>query len=187
MDGVVALLGVSHHTAALRLLERAALSERAARRLLDELAVAARVGEAVPLSTCNRTELYAVAATAADADAALREALQRHSDVGAAGLACSAYSLADGAAVEHLFRVAAGLDSAVLGECEIVGQLRAAAALAREAGTLDRLLGGAVDHALAAGRHARRRTAIARGSTSLATVVAKTALAYQGERGILLI
>src|SRR4051812_38859411 len=163
MDGVVALLGVSHHTAALRLLERAALSERAARHLLDELAVDARVREAVALSTCNRTELYAVAATAADGDAALREALQRHSDVGAAGLACSAYSLADGAAIEHLFRVAAGLDSAVLGECEIVGQLRAAVQRAESAGTVGPVLGGAFRHALMAGRRVRSHTRIARG------------------------
>src|SRR3954454_13670929 len=155
MDGRVTVLGVSHHTAALRLLERAALSERAERRLLDELAVDARVREAVALSTCNRTELYAVAATAADADAALREALQRHSDVGAAGLACSAYSLADGAAVEHLFRVAAGLDSAVLGECEIVGQPRAAVQRAESAGMVSPVLGGAFRHALMAGRRVR--------------------------------
>src|SRR4051812_16639061 len=187
MRDVLLVLGVSHHTATLSTRERVALTEGDTRATLRRLAGDPRVHEAVVLSTCNRTELYAVAGAARDGEAALREALQRHTGAGAATLACSGYVLLDDAATEHLFRVAAGLDSAILGESEIVGQLRAAVALAEQEDMLGRLLDGAFEHAVIAGRHVRRRTAIGRRSTSLAAVVAKAALAHQEHRGVLMI
>src|SRR3954471_828727 len=176
MADVVCIFGVSHHTAALATRERLALDESGTRAVLRRLGADPRVGEAVVLSTCNRTELYAVAASATEGGATLREALQRHTGASLATLACCGYLLCEDAAIEHVFRVAAGLDSAVIGESEISGQLRAAAALAAQEGTLGRLLDAAVEHALVAGRQVRRRTAIARGSTSLAAVVAKAAI-----------
>jgi glutamyl-tRNA reductase len=187
MSDVILVLGVSHHTATLATRELVALAENDMRTVLRGLAGDARVREAVVVSTCNRTELYAVARTPADGQAALLEVLQRHSVAGAAALASAGYLLDDDRAAEHLFRVAAGLESAVLGESEIVGQLRAAVALSAEAGMRGRLLGGAFDQALAAGRKVRRRTAIARGSTSLAAVVARAAIANQQHRGVLVI
>jgi glutamyl-tRNA reductase len=132
------------------------------------------VSEAVVVSTCNRTELYA----AGGGEDRLRRSL---------GVAPTAYALRDVAAVEHLFRVAAGLDSAVIGESEIVSQLRAAVALAAAEDTLGPRLEEAFASALAAARRVRRQTGIGRGSTSLAAVVAKAALAERRERGVLLI
>ena len=187
MRDVILVLGVSHTTATLATRERVALTEADTRAALDRLAADPRVHEAVVLSTCNRTELYAVTRAAGEGEAALREALQRHSSAGPATLACSSYVLADDVAAEHLFRVASGLDSAVLGESEIVGQLRKAVALSEHAGMLGRLLDGAFDHAFVAGRRVRRGTAIGRGSTSLAAVVAKEAIARQEDRGVLMI
>src|SRR4051794_1892838 len=186
MQPALLVLGVSHHTATLSTRERVALTEVDVRATLRSLAEDPRVQEAVVLSTCNRTELYAVASPA-EGEAALREALQRRSGAGAAALACASYLLAEGAAAEHLFRVAAGLDSAVLGESEIVGQLRRAAAVSEQAGMLGRLVEGAFDHALRAGRQVRRQTRIGRGSTSLAAVVARAAIAHQADRGVLMI
>ena len=168
------VLGVSHRTATLAERERVALGEAGVRALLRRLSGDPHVSEAVVVSTCNRTELYA---EGGGADR-LRRAL---------ALAPTAYVLRDGAAAEHLFRVAAGLDSAVLGESEIVSQLRAAVALAASEGTLGPLLEDVFGSALAAGRRVRRRTGIGRGSTSLATVVAKSTLAERHERGVLLI
>src|SRR3954465_8918235 len=134
MRDVILVLGVSHHTATLPARERVALSGGGARATLRCLAGDPRGREAVALSTCNRTELYAVTGAAVEGEAALRDALRRHSAAGPAVLACSSYVLADDAACEHLFRVAAGLDSAVLGESEIVAQVRGARPLARAGG-----------------------------------------------------
>jgi glutamyl-tRNA reductase len=187
MRDVLLVLGVSHHTATLPTRERVALTEGDSRAMLRRLGADGRLSETIVLSTCNRTELYAVAGRPTDGEAALRQALQGHTGLGAAALACSSYVLADDAAIEHLFRVAAGLDSAVVGESEIVAQLRGARTLAREEGTAGRLLEGAFGHALVAGRHVRRRATIGRGSTSLATVVAKAAIAHQHDRGVLVI
>jgi glutamyl-tRNA reductase len=141
----VLVLGVSHRTATLAERERVALGEAGVSALLRRLSGDPHVSEAVVVSTCNRTELYAVGG----GEDRLRRAL---------ALAPTAYALRDGSAAEHLFRVAAGLDSAVLGESEIVSQLRAAVALAASEGTLGPLLEDVFGSALAAGRRVRRRT-----------------------------
>jgi glutamyl-tRNA reductase len=170
----VIVVGVSHRTATLAERERVALADAGARALLRRLARDPHVSEAVVVSTCNRTELYA----AGGGEDRLRRSL---------GVAPTGYALHDIAAVEHLFRVAAGLDSAVIGESEIVSQLRAAVALAAAEDTLGLRLEEAFASALSAGRRVRRQTGIGRGSTSLAAVVAKAALAERRERGVLLI
>ena len=187
MDGVILVCGVSHHTATLATRERVSLGEGDVRAVLRRLSGDPGIRGAVVLSTCNRTELYAVASDAAHGEAALRAALERHSRAGAAALACATYVLVDDAAVEHLFRVVAGLDSAVVGESEIVGQVRAAVARAEHEAMHCELLRSAFDHALLAGRRVRRRTGIGRGSTSLAAVVARSALAHRQDRGVLLV
>ena len=120
------VLGLSHRTATLAVRERASLDERQARRVLRRLVGDERLDEALVLCTCNRTELYAVATSLGAAEDALREALEAASGLAAATLACSSYLMHERMAVEHLFCVAAGLDSAVLGESEIAGQLRRA-------------------------------------------------------------
>jgi len=151
------LVGTSHHHAPVELRERVAFD-------LDEAhAIAERLGAAVCLSTCNRTELYLEAADAEDAE--------RRAAAVLAGLEPALYRLRDQAAALHLFRVAAGLDSLVPGEGEILGQVRAA----HEAGTRGPLLDRVFRHALHAGRKVRAQTAIGESPASVSSAAAALA------------
>lgn len=159
----LALVGISHHRAPVELRERVALDARSAaalaRRLADD------VGEAVCLSTCNRTELYVVGPGApASAEAAL---------VGLGGeeIGGALYRLRDEAAALHLFRVAAGLDSMVPGEGEILGQVRGAYERGATGLVLDRLF----RQALHTGRKARAQTAIGESPASVSSAAAALA------------
>jgi glutamyl-tRNA reductase len=158
------LVGTSHHHAPIELRERVALSPALARSL------AGRLGEAVCLSTCNRTELYVAAAdadAAAEAEsAAVASLVALEPDVEGA-----LYRLHDEAAALHLFRVAAGLDSLVPGEGEILGQVREA----YEAGTPGPLLDRLFRHALHAGKKVRAHTAIAESPVSVSGAAAALA------------
>jgi len=170
--GTLLVLGLSHQTAALAARERVALDEAGARTVLRRLREDPSVHEAVVLSTCNRTEIYALSESAQSGERALRRALLERSSLGAATLACAGYALFDRDAAEHLFRVAAGLESAILGETEIAGQVRAAARAAGQEGTLGTTLAAAFERSLVAARRVRRRTGISAGATSTASVVA---------------
>jgi glutamyl-tRNA reductase len=161
------LVGISHHRAPVELRERVALDPAAAAALARRLA--AETGEAVCLSTCNRTELYVAGDDPARAEADAEAAL-----VGIAGvdeLAPALYRLRDEAAALHLFRVAAGLDSMVPGEGEILGQVRAA----YEAGAAGPLLDRAFRQALHAGKKVRTETAIAEAPASVSSAAAALA------------
>jgi glutamyl-tRNA reductase len=161
------LVGTSHHHAPLELRERVALDRDRAAALAEELSAGGR--EAVCLSTCNRTELYLAAADVDAAEQAAVAALaQLEPDVEPA-----LYRLRDNAAARHLFRVAAGLDSLVPGEGEILGQVRAA----HDAGTTGVLLDRVFRQALHAGRKVRAQTAI--GDTPASVSSAAGALAEQ--------
>jgi glutamyl-tRNA reductase len=151
------LVGTSHHHAPVELRERVALGKE------DAHTVAQQLGEAVVLSTCNRTELY-VAST--DADEAEAHAVAALADVEPA-----LYRLRDRAAALHLFRVAAGLDSLVPGEGEILGQVR----LAHENGTPGPLLDRVFRQALHAGRKVRAQTAIGESPASVSSAAAALA------------
>jgi glutamyl-tRNA reductase len=161
------LVGTSHHHAPVELRERVALDSDRGAALAAVLA--ANGGEAVCLSTCNRTELYVAAP---DIDAAEQAAV-----AALAGLEPEVepalYRLHDHAAALHLFRVAAGLDSLVPGEGEIVGQVRAA----HDAGTTGPLLDRVFRQALHVGRKVRAQTAI--GETPASVSSAAAALAEQ--------
>ena len=170
----LALAGVSHHRAPLELREHVAVDLTAAGALAHELSSRAPGGhETVVLSTCNRTELY----LAADEDEGLEEladrALLSLAGPAADSLAPVAYRLADESAALHLFRVAAGLDSMVPGEGEILGQVRDAF----EAGAPGPLLDRVFRMALHAGRRARVETAIGESPASIPAAAA--ALAQQ--------
>jgi glutamyl-tRNA reductase len=151
------LVGTSHHNAPVVERERVAMDKGEAH------ALAARLGEAVVLSTCNRTEVYIAAE---DADEAERRVTDALSDVEHA-----LYRLRDRAAALHLFRVAAGLDSLVPGEGEILGQVRAA----HENGTPGFLLDRVFRHALHAGRKVRTQTAIGESPSSVSAAAAALA------------
>ncbi len=159
------LVGTSHHHAPVELRERVALERDAAQALAAQLAEGGR--EAVCLSTCNRTELYVAAE---DAEAAERDAV--------AALAAlepdvepALYRLQDRAAALHLFRVAAGLDSLVPGEGEILGQVR----VAHELGTTGVFLDRVFRQALHAGRKVRAQTAIGESPASVSSAAAALA------------
>ena len=159
----LALVGISHHRAPVELRERVALDARGARALARRLGD--EVGEAVCLSTCNRTELYvAGAGSHAPAESAL---------VGLGGeeIGGALYRLRDEAAALHLFRVAAGLDSMVPGEGEILGQVRGAYDGGAAGPVLDRLF----RQALHAGRKARTQTAIGESPASVSSAAAALA------------
>jgi glutamyl-tRNA reductase len=168
------LIGLSHHSAPLEVRERLTLAPEDAAAVARELA--GEDGEAVCLSTCNRTELYVAGAGAEDRAAAVL-ASQAEGVV---------YRRRDDEAARHLFRVAAGLDSRVRGETEILGQVRAAYALGAPGPLLDRLF----REALRVGRKVRAQTPAADAAASAATAAAVLAERVLGDltgRGVLLI
>lgn len=183
--GRLLVVGLSREGAPLEALERASLRAHGARRVLRALRAGGEVDEAVALSTCNRTEIYAVAGDTpvADAIAAVRDILACHTRLSAHELIRLGYARVDEAAVEHFLAVVAGLDSAVLGEPEIVAQVRAAVALAGEEGTLGRVLMGLWNHGLAAGRRVRAGTSVARGAVSISAVAVELAATLTGDLG----
>ena len=161
----IVLVGVSHHRAPIELRERAALSPQQSADLATRLS--GDSGEAVCLSTCNRTELYLADEAGADAERRAEAALLAlEADLGPA-----LYRLQDEAAALHLFRVAAGLDSMVPGEGEILGQVRAA----YEAGSAGPILDRLFRQALHAGRKARVETAIGESPASVSSAAAALA------------
>jgi glutamyl-tRNA reductase len=176
----VTLVGVSHHRAPVELRERVALSLGEASAVAADLG--SRTGEAVCLSTCNRTEIYLAHAPGVDADADARGLmLEREPELEGA-----LYRLHDEAAALHLFRVAAGLDSLVPGEGEILGQVRAAF----EAGAAGPILGRLFRQALHAGRKVRAHTAIGESPSSVSAAAAALAQQVFGDlrgRRILLV
>jgi glutamyl-tRNA reductase len=161
----VVLVGISHHQAPVELRERAALDAERAGELARTLA--GEQGEAVCLSTCNRTELYLAAESADEAEHRAEAALLALEEE----LGPSLYRLRDEAAALHLFRVAAGLDSMVPGEGEILGQVRAAQEVGATGPILDRLF----RDALHAGKKARTETAIGESPASVSSAAAALA------------
>ena len=157
------LVGTSHRRAPVEVRERIAVDPDGAAALAARLA---NGGEAVCLSTCNRTEIYLAASDAAEADHRATRALSELAGVEAAELETHLYRLEQDAATVHLFRVAAGLDSLVPGESEILGQVRTA----YERGNVGPLLDRLFSHALHTGKKVRTDTAIAEspGTTSSA-------------------
>jgi glutamyl-tRNA reductase len=161
----VVLVGISHHQAPVELRERAALDPERARQLA--LRLAGEQGEAVCLSTCNRTELYLAEESAEEAERKAEAALLALEEE----LGPALYRLRDEAAALHLFRVAAGLDSMVPGEGEILGQVRAA----HDAGATGPILDRLFRDALHAGKKARTETAIGESPASVSSAAAALA------------
>jgi glutamyl-tRNA reductase len=163
----IVVIGVNHRTGPLALLERLAIRPDAQGKAIEGLVGRHSIREAVVLSTCNRTEIYAVAERFHGAYADIRDFLCDLADLGADELHQHLYSQHDDAAVTHLFEVAAGLDSAVLGESEILGQVRSAWQLAQEEGGAKATLNLLFRHAIETGKRARTETSIGRGTASV--------------------
>jgi glutamyl-tRNA reductase len=163
----IVVIGVNHHTGPLELLERVAVAPDALQKVLDGLVSRPHVREAVVLSTCNRTEVYAVAEKFHGAFADIRDFFCELGHLHPDDLHPHLYSQHDDAAVSHLFEVAAGLDSAVIGEGEILGQVREAWESAQAHGATRSTLNLLFRHAVETGKRARTETGIARGTASV--------------------
>jgi glutamyl-tRNA reductase len=183
-------LGVSHKTAPLELRERLALPEGRAVGVLGELTDSEHVHEAAAISTCNRTELYLVAADPVEAESHALGLLAREADIRPTELLGRLYSLRASEAARHLFSVTAGLDSMILGEAEIQGQVKRAYELALVEGATGPILNRLFRDALAAGKRARTETGVSERGLSLPSVsveLAQRALGDLADRTVLLV
>src|SRR5882757_5514418 len=156
----VLVVGLSHRSAPVEVLERASVSSQDVPKLLDELTRSGRVGEAVVLSTCNRVEVYAVVEAFHGGLADVSGVLARHTGMDVGSLSSYLYVHYAASAVEHLFSVAAGLDSMVIGEAQILGQLRTAYNTAIEADTVGRVMHELAQQALRVGKRSHSETGI---------------------------
>jgi glutamyl-tRNA reductase len=166
----VLVVGLSHKGAPLATLERAALTGDALDKLLHDVSRADDVAGALVLSTCNRVEIYAEVGKFHGAVAAICELLSRHSHVPPTELTPCLYVHYEDRAVQHLLAVACGLDSMVIGESQILGQLRQALHIAREHGTLGRTLSDLGSLALRAGKRTHAETSVGAAGASLVSV-----------------
>jgi glutamyl-tRNA reductase len=162
MTGVVIVAGVSHRSAPLALRERLDLPADRVRDLIAELASRADVDEAVAVSTCNRTELYLVAGDPNKATRAAVEALARAGGMRPAELSLALHSSRGLDAARHLFRVTAGLESMVIGEAEVQGQVRRAYELALAQGASGPIANRLFQDALLTGKRVRSEKCISR-------------------------
>src|SRR6188474_103022 len=148
----IVVIGVNHHTGPLSLLERVSIAPVDLPKAIAGLVSRADVREAVVLSTCNRTEVYAVAERFHGAYQDIRDFLAEVAFLAPEDFADHLYVHYDAPAVAHLFAVSSGLDSAVLGESEILGQVKRAWEVARHEDTAGPTLNLLFRHALEAGK-----------------------------------
>jgi glutamyl-tRNA reductase len=172
------VVGLNHRTAAVDLLERMTVPPSGLPKALHSLASREHLAEVVLLSTCNRTEVYARTTRFHDGIDDVRHFLAEGSGLDADALAEQLYTFHDDAAIGHLFGVAAGLDSMIIGEGEILGQVREAWQVAESEGTTGQLLSRSFRHAIEVGKRARTETAISRHAVSIASA----AVTLAGER-----
>lgn len=163
----VIVLGLSHRSAPLAVLERASLDAGAQQTLLDTLVAAENVREPVVLSTCNRVEVYADAATFHGAVTEIGDSLAKATGVSLNELRDHLYVHFDDRAIAHMFSVAAGLDSLAVGESQILGQLRDSLRDGQESGRVGAVMSRLVQQALRVGKRVHSETGIDTVSRSL--------------------
>lgn len=166
----VLVVGLSHHSAPVALLERTALTGDEVEKLLRDLQHAEHVAEAMVISTCNRVEVYADVARFHGGLASVSDLLARHCGVPLDELTGYLYVHYEDRAVQHLFAVTCGLDSMVVGESQILGQVRTALRTAQNVTTVGRSLDGLIQQALRVGKRAHAETGIDRAGPSLVSV-----------------
>jgi len=172
----IALIGCSHRTAPVELRERIAFTPDQALRAADELRLSGTLEEAVVLSTCNRSELYGVPRDAdTDAQAAMESFLTNFHGIPASELNGRLFRQQNSEAVRHLFRVSAGLDSMLLGEAEILGQVRDAYGRALDHGSTGPVLNRLFQGALEVGKRVRTETEVGSRPMSVAWAGVKLA------------
>jgi glutamyl-tRNA reductase len=183
-------LGASHKTAPLAVRERIALTDGGAEPLLRELIAHDAIGEAVALSTCNRTELYLLVSNPVEAESAVLGLLARRAGIRPTELLDAIYALRNCDAARHLYRVASGLESMIVGEAEVQGQVKRAYEAALSARTTGPMTNKLFRAALATGKRVRTETAISEGRASVASVAvdaAREALGDLANRHVLII
>ena len=172
---MLVVLGLSHHSSPVALRERFAFAETRVPAALELLRTSGTADEAVILSTCNRVEIYAATSLdPAKAFDSLRQFLVNCHDY-REPLTNEIYSLAEPQSLHHLFKVACGLDSMILGETEILGQLKKAYDLALQKGHTGAKLNKAFQRAFNVAKHIRTETNIQRGSISVGSVAVELA------------
>ena len=163
----IVVIGVNHRTGPISLLERVSVPAEGLSKVINGLVSRENIREAAVLSTCNRTEVYAVAERFHGAYADIRDFFCELGGLEPDELHPHLYSQHDDAAVSHLFEVASGLESAVLGESEILGQVRGAWEMAQTEGGAKSTLNLLFRHALETGKRARTETGIGKHTTSV--------------------
>ena len=186
MPAELFVVGISYRTAALDVREKLAFPEDALAGAVASLAALPVVGEAMLVSTCNRVEVYAAtratANAAAEAGAAeVRRFLAESRSVPLDSLRPHLYERAGAAAVKHVFRVASSLDSLVVGESQILGQLKDAYGLAAQGGAVGPLLGRCLERAFGVAKRVRTETQISRGAANISSVAVELARSLFGE------
>ena len=173
----VVVVGLQHKQASLSLLEAVAVGDADLHKVLGALRHSRNVQETVVLSTCLRTEVYAVVDRFHDAVAEIYDVVAEHAGLAVAELEEHAVIRFDDDVTRHLFAVASGLESAVMGESEVVGQVRRAFESAQEEGACGPVLSALFQHALQTGKRVRTDTGISRGTTSFAYAAVEVARA----------
>ncbi len=182
--------GLSHRNAPVELREQLAVDEDKLRELLRDVAATGVVREALILSTCNRVEVYAIADVPGEARTATFRQLCRHRGVEPASVETVLYTHADGEAVRHAFRVASSLDSMMIGEPQILGQVKNAFALAQSCETVGPALHTLFTQAFTVAKKVRTETEIARHAVSIsfaAVELAKKIFAGLDGKAVLLV
>jgi glutamyl-tRNA reductase len=186
----VVVIGLNHRIAPLEILERTSVDGASLPKALDDLCSRPNITEAVLLSTCNRTEVYVVAERFHGAYSDVRDFIAQHAGLAPEALTYHLYSHFDEGAANHLFAVAAGLDSAVLGETEILGQVRDAWEAAKGHGTARATLNALFRHGIEVGKRVRTETGLSRHTTSVsmaAVAMADDALGGLVDRRVLVL
>ena len=163
----IVVIGINHRTSPVNLLEKMTIADSAMPKALHSLSVRDDIREVVVLSTCNRTEVYAVAERFHGAYDDIRDFFCETSGLTSDEVTPHLFSQHDEAAISHLFEVAAGLDSAVLGEVEVIGQVRDAWERAMSEGVSRSSLNLLFRYALEVGKRARTETGISRSTASV--------------------
>ncbi len=170
------VIGMSHRTAPIALLERAALAPDRVVKLLGDAVGTEHVTEAIAVSTCNRLEVYAEVSRFHGALTDLSELISLYTGVPAEELTEHLYVHYDNRAAQHLFNVACGLDSMVVGEPQILGQLRVALGAGQAGGTAGRVLNDLAQTALRVGKRAHSETGLDKAGQSLVTAALELAV-----------
>ncbi len=164
------VVGISWRTAPVAVREKLAFRDEELATTLQAMTATLPVAEALLISTCNRVEIYGVGKPGQDPTGAVRKFIAEQRGLPPAQVADVLYDHSGPAAIRHVFRVASALDSLVLGEAQILGQLKEAYGVAGQAGTSGPVLGRCLERAFGVAKRVRTETAIARGAANVSTV-----------------